>query len=376
MNIIKRNHDVIDNGGLEKLHTFLNFPCFMGCVDHDKILDVMLDMNFYIGETSGCIQINPIPPLEVIYQNSHGSGTIGSLWNLHHEAFADFIKEYNPTSIIEIGGGTGILSKKYKNKNASWTIIEPNPDPVEDCTAEFIKSFFDENLKLNKEFDAVVHSHVLEHVFYPDVFLSNISKLMTDGKLMFFSVPNLQESFKRYYTNALNFEHTILLTEPYIEFLLAKNKFKILSKKYFRDDHSTFYVVMKSDNIVLSELQYDLYQTNKKLFFSYVEYYDDLIKQFNSKMAEKKTEIYLFGAHVFSQFLINRGLDTTFIKSIIDNDTKKQGKRLYGTNLYVESPKVLIGKSEPWVILKVSNYANEIKNDILENINRTTKFLE
>ena len=37
---------------------------------------------------------------------------------------------------------------------------------------------------------------------------------------------------KRKYTNAVNFEHTIFLTDPYIEFLLAKHGFKLIRKKF------------------------------------------------------------------------------------------------------------------------------------------------
>ena len=45
-----------------------------------------------------------------------------------------------------------------------------------------------------------------------------------------FSVPNLREMIKRKYTNALNFEHTIFLTENYIEYLLNKYKLRIIKK--------------------------------------------------------------------------------------------------------------------------------------------------
>ena len=50
-------------------------------------------------------------------------------------------------------------------------------------------------------------------------------------------------------------------------------------------------------------------------------------------------------------------------------------KRLYGTDLMVESPEVLRDVSAPVVILKAGIYNNEIKNDILDNINPDTVFL-
>ena len=69
------------------------------------------------------------------------------------------------------------------------------------------------------------------------------------------------------------------------------------------------------------------------------------------------------------------GLDTTKIVSILDNDKNKQGKRLYGSSLKVESPSILKDVISPHIILKAGVYNSEIKNDILENINSTTVFL-
>ena len=54
----------------------------------------------------------------------------------------------------------------------------------------------------------------------------------------------------------------------------------------------------------------------------------------------------------------------------------KQGNRLYGTNFKVLSPKILKDKSAVAVILKVANYKNEIKTDIINNINTNVTFWE
>ena len=74
--------------------------------------------------------------------------------------------------------------------------------------------------------------------------------------------------------------------------------------------------------------------------------------------------------------MLNFGLKKNKIKCILDNDKKKQNKRLYGTNLKVYSPKILKSAKNATVILRSGVYNNEIKNDIINNINKNIVFWE
>ena len=103
-----------------------------------------------------------------------------------------------------------------------------------------------------------------------------------------------------------------------------------------------------------------------------------LINDLNEKIINinDKQKIYLFGAHVFAQSLIKFGLNTSNISCLLDNDLNKHGKRLYGTDLVVQSPKILESVNNPVVILKAGVYNQEISDDILNNINPNTIFWE
>ena len=115
-----------------------------------------------------------------------------------------------------------------------------------------------------------------------------------------------------------------------------------------------------------------------QLYLDFVDYHKNLIKLINDKIYKIKNDqpIYLFGAHVFSQYLIEFGLNTDRIVCLLDNDKNKQGKRLYGSSMMVNSPKVLAEVNNPIVILKAAVYNQEIKDDILKNINSAVTFLE
>ena len=369
--VISQNHD------LEQLYSFRDFPVFMGCSLKPETDDIKADMKWSISRSSGLIQLSSLLPLDVLYPEAHGAGCVGGLWARHHKAFANFIFHFKPESVFEIGGSHGILAKEFHlQRQIPWTILEPNPTPVDGTCAKFIKGFFDEKFVYNDPFDAVVHSHVFEHIYEPDVFMGHLAIFIPEGKHLFFSIPNMRVMLERKYTNCINFEHTTFLTEPYVDYLLAKHGFCLLEKEYFMEDHSIFYSAKRDSSVKPIGLPKDLYEKNKNLYLDYVSYHENLIKELNDKMSKVKNPVYLFGAHVFAQYLIAFGLDATRIVSLLDNDTNKQGKRLYGTSLIVNSPKVLKNIELPVVILKAGVYNNEIKEDIITNINQNTIFWE
>jgi len=378
MNKITRNIDVVlGNEDLEDLYTFKNFPVFMGCTDKDKSTDLISDMNWKISQNSGMIQLNPLLPLDIVYSAEHGSGTTGKAWDEHHDAFAQFINKYEIKNILEIGGLHGILAQKYFNLDgkAKWTIIEPNPIIPESIPVKVITGFFDNDFTSEEKFDAIIHSHLLEHVYNPDEFMSHQSSFMKDDDLLLFTLPNMQVMLENKYTNCINFEHTMYLIEPYIEYFLNKHNFEIVEKQYFRKDHSIFYCAKKTSNNIVTELPNNLYELNKNTFQKYIDYHVEDVNKINEITSKAMVPVYLFGAHVFSQYLISFGLDTSNIVCLLDNDTRKEDKRLYGTSLISKSPKILKDIPEVLVILRAGVYNDEVKKDILTNINPNVIFI-
>ena len=100
------------------------------------------------------------------------------------DAVLDTLKDHisKDDTVLEIGGGHGILNLEYqKYKPIDWTILEPNPSPVKGVKAKYIKGFFDNEFRFDKEVDTVVHSHVFEHVYNPDEFVSHIADFLEVG---------------------------------------------------------------------------------------------------------------------------------------------------------------------------------------------------
>jgi hypothetical protein len=379
MNIIERNNDVIDgHDDFEALYQFDKFPIFMGCTNQPESEDILVDMRWVISKGSGMIQLKNLIPLDVLYPESHGAGSTGELWIQHHRSFANFIGDFSPESVLEIGGSHGILCKEYKRtKSAKWTILEPNPSPVDGVDADFIQGFFDDNFTHDEYLDTVVHSHVFEHVYDPDQFIKHVSAFLKNGHNLIFSIPNMEVMMERKYNNCINFEHTTFLTEPYIEYILSRHGFRMIGKKYFMEDHSIFYAFKKEKYCEKVGMKSNLYAHNKRLFQNYVDHHIRMIESVNDRIGKTPRDrpIYLFGAHVFSQYLISFGLNTDRIIGLLDNDTNKHGKRLYGGGINVYSPKKLKDYKRPVVILKAGVYNDEIKQDIINNINSLVEFI-
>ena len=379
MELIERNHCVISGKeDLELLYSFRNFPVFLGCVDHPQEEDIGEDMNWWISRSTGSLQLNPLIPLEILYSQSHGSGSTGRLWQQHHGEFAEFLFKHKVRNALEIGAGNGILAKNYMNmvSDVDWTIVEPNPAIEPQKNIHVIRGIFDNNFSLDRQIDAIIHSHVLEHVYSPMEFFTAIDRFLSIGQMHLFSVPRLEVMLERKYTNCINFEHTIFLTEPFIEFLLDANGFKVIEKSYFLDDHSIFYAAQKQNSNRGTEAVPNQYEKNKRLFNDYILFHQDLIADLRKKINSYKGKVYLFGGHVFSQYLLGFGLDENKIECILDNDPAKQGKRLYGTSLLVRSPKILASEKDPVVILRSGVYNQEIKEDITGNVNPKVIFWE
>lgn len=383
---IKRTKDLMTgNEDLEILYTVKDFPAYLGTTSQKSDLDEHMDMRWAISRESGMVQLAELVPEDVLYKETHVS-PVGKTWEKHNIEFADFLDKYmlNGEKIVEIGGGNGILNATYNkkldnNKYKMWLIVEPsNTEVLPGVTAEYIRRYWDDNiLETIGKADILVHAHLMEHIYdLHDFMRTNCDALPVGGK-MIFAIPNLKEFVKKKYTQGLCFEHTYLMCDDYAEILLKQYGFKILEKKIYNGVDLYYATEKEAEGVSVIPDYSGLYDENKKIFNEFIEYQKNIVKELNEKIdKEEKRPIYLFGAHVFSQYLIKFGLHTDKIRFVLDNAEIKQNKRLYGTNLETRSPRVLAEEENPIVILKVSQYRDEIANDIIQNINEHTEFWE
>jgi len=377
MKYINRDESVITGKrNLEQLFTFKDFPVFFGCVDSDQNTDIKADMSWAICPESGVIQLDKLIPLEILYQEQHVDGT-GPTWEKYYHDFADYIVKQNPKDVLEIGGGAGKLADIAVDLTlgTTWTMAEPNPLHKETNRIKIVQKFFDEKFKFIGDIDTVVFSQVMEHAYDPNIFVSSISKFLKNGNKLVFAYPNLKLWLEKKYTNAINFEHTFFITDYFVDYLLNKHGFAIKDKTFY-GDHSIFYVAVKTRSTTKNQLSYEnKYIEYKKIFNDFIDYHKNLVEELNKKINSFDGKVYLFGAHIFAQYLFEFGLNKNKIVGLLDNSPLKQGKRLYGTKYIVESPLVLEKDKKVGVVLRVGIYRDEVLKQLKE-INPNVEIFE
>ncbi len=338
----------------------------MGCVDLETSpsSDLFWDMKWGLKDDSTFGVINP-PPGELIYLNQHNQ-LVGLTWHNHLKEFAAFVSSRISGVVLEIGAGHCKLSQEiYKIKSGAfdrWDILEPNPLILENPYGSLISEYFPCGKITKKTYDLIVHSHVLEHVPSPIDFLIECYEVLNDDGEIIMSVPNMENMARNIDLNLLMFEHLTYLTHKEIVSISNFAGFQVIDF-YNYEKHSIFFHLKKKRDFSKSIKDFKSVITNEEitqLVKSYSTEIIDKVIHINGFITNNKLSFYLFGAHIFSQYLISLGLNVKMIDSLLDNSTYKQGKRLYGTNLTVLSPENLRGKEYLGIVLPMGNYEDEI----------------
>jgi len=303
-------------------------------------------------DKNGLITFLPFVDPKDIYLSQHNN-SIGETWREHNNQFAKYVYQVEKNNVVDVGGGSGNIYKSYiqYNNDVKWKLIDINPT-LENDKVEIIRDIF--NPKYINEGDTVITSHFLEHIHDLKEFL--ISLRNKNPKQHIFTLPNFKQYAKNNYSATLMFEHPYYLAEGYLEYVLALTGWKVLDKQYYKD-HSIFFTTVPTQPIE-NNLKFD----HSKDIIDFIQYMKDRVD--NIKHIPK---FYVFGAHFTYYYIINMGVSIDQIIAVIDNDTSKQNKRMYGTNTKIISASEL--EENAHVFVEMGPYNEEIKQglNIIQN---------
>lgn len=341
---------------LENIYSLENYPITPSPNDLDYTTDEFQDCSFLTCTVCACVQLKTLIDPIKLYLNSHNSTHISELWREHHRQFADFIIQSNKLSeLIEVGGNSGILYSLLSNSVDKYTILDISDTETRDSKINFVQGNC-ENFDFTG-YNSAVLSHTFEHLYNPRLFIQNLHSAKVDS--VFISIPNMEELSYSENIAILNNEHTYYVGDYEIKYMFSQYNYYCNSSYEFKT-HSRFYhFIYVSDIKPLSLIPSLAYKD--RILNIFLKYHT-LLKNINID-----TSCYICPAGVYGQkiYYYLQHFHKN-IKGFLDNDPLKQNKRLYGTPLYVYSPKVLASVSETkiYIILYAGPYQNEIKSQL------------
>jgi len=336
----------------------MSYPITQNSSELEESHDIFQDSTFVNCSNCGCVQlqtlINPIK----LYENCNRLIDETPTWKDHNERLSTFIKQNIPNSeILEIGSSSCPLYKFFKDTDIRYTamdIADSKKRPVE-------VSFIQGNCE---EFDfsgytTVIMSHTFEHLYTPRKFVQNLFKAKVHS--VFISIPNINYLYNSENISILNNEHTYYVGDKEIKYLFSQFGYSCKVSYTFRN-HSLFYYFIYDPSAaqIPLEANMEIGKNMQKIFLKYETIMKNTIIN---------TPCFICpGAHYGQKihYLLKEYKD--FILGFIDNDTLKQGKRVYGTSAYTFPPSILTKykDTEISVILYAGPYTEELKKQLNE----------
>jgi SAM-dependent methyltransferase len=361
--VINRNKCAICNkSNLENIFKIENIPVNLSCVETNKKYKYST-LSFSICKNCNTIQLDKLIQLKILYGLSHNFTSVGKIWENYFKLLISNIQLLiRDKVILEIGDPSGKIATNC-NYYKKWYIVEPNKNNTIEFNDKiiFIESFFDNNFALKDNVDIIIHSHLFEHIYEPNKFLKKCYEILNKNGEMIFGVPNMEFLANKSLCLFLGvfFEHTIFLNKENIIYLLEKNGFGIINILNYENHSLIFHAKKNKVNSIINIKINNYYE----MFFTIIDEYKLFIKNCNTFIDNNSSKtFFLFGASYNSQFLLTLGLNGNKLKGILDNSKEKQNKYLYGTDLKIYSPDVLI--KDCVVILKNGYYVKEIYEQI------------
>jgi 2-polyprenyl-3-methyl-5-hydroxy-6-metoxy-1,4-benzoquinol methylase len=379
MNSIVREKCAICNNIIEKIFELEHIPITLSCSASLEKYNYG-KLSFSKCKTCSTIQLNELIPLNILYEKSHNFTSVGKIWSDYFKCLVEKLQtNITDKNVLEIGCPSGKLAMNNINYN-KWYIVDLNKNNSIKFNDKihFIQGCFDKNFQINDRIDVITHSHLFEHIYEPNDFLKKCYELLVDDGEMIFGIPNMKYLADNDLCLFLGifFEHTIFMNKENVIYLLKKHGFDIVEIIDYLN-HSTIYHVKKTKqlntllNIAHSnELQITDYFEK---FMSGINKYKLFIDDCNLIICNTNKPVYIFAASYNTQILLSMGIEIKYLKGILDNAKDKENTYLYGFELLVYSPDVIIN-NDSIVILKNSFYGDEIKEQLL-TLNPRTQIL-
>jgi SAM-dependent methyltransferase len=139
-----------------------------------------------------------------------------------------------PARVLEIGCSDGTFLSLAQEAGYEVVGIDPSEVNCQKAARSHpgldVRRLFLDGFAPGETFDAICHFFVLEHIFHPDQYLSQIRGLLKPGGIMYFEIPNVETFAKLPFANNLFiYQHVAHYCPATVRALLARHGFKTLA---------------------------------------------------------------------------------------------------------------------------------------------------
>jgi len=348
-----------------------DYPVFANAVEGPLEED-----NLYSFSVSFCnvcafgFQHNPPAP-EELYTRVRAPSGVSKVWQDHYQALIRFTfhnSSHHGKSALDVGAGHGFLSRLLLEESINAEAIDLNPgERLLSLGIPVHQQSFGVESALEKQYDFLFISHVIEHVNTLNEFLNFADSVLAPDGQIIFSIPDSLAGLETKDLSMFIPEHTWYFSERSLEKIFIPKGLEIEEIGFF-SNHSIFARVRRKSG---GQKNWQERASLKELSFlseKYCAEYSQATSQTENIIHESKGRVLFFGAHSMTLNLIVdkkpwKDLNKSFL--LIDNDPFKQGKRLSGTPLKIISPEKANLSEGDTVIIPKSPYAEEMEKQVL-----------
>lgn len=237
-------------------------------------------------------------------------------------------------SVLDIGASMGALLSEFRNRGYNDLYgIEPSENNKKYVREQFDLEYFTGTLEeyvvseIDKKYDLVTLSHVLEHTSNPVEFVNNIKKI--NGKYFFLEVPVMNITMCEEPYGIFFYEHLGYFSNESLSYLMKKCGYKPLrmSIEYNLDGEAPQFPTLVSlweigeGRVIENSMSMDV------VLEEYINDSERLLEKVNNRIKEIKSDklaVYGTGSHT-SKLLGMTLLSEKNIVKFYDSDWKKDG---------------------------------------------------
>ena len=312
------------------------------------------------------------------YANNFTSGA-GGLSDLDLIRYNDVINRIEQfinkkSSILDIGCAKGGLLRTFKDRGYNNLYgIEPSEDAINHLKTFGIDgkclSLFEAN-KLNKKFDVVILTQVLEHIFDLERMKSILKDLLNEDGILYVDIPDgtsyIKNNLNSYYY--FDLEHINHFSNDTLKYLLNDLETIKIDNSYFDNvsDIKAYiiYGIFKNSK----DINRDVLSLDKMK--EYIEESDIKDNYLINIDNTKPTYLWGFGAYLRRLLLDYRYFNNINIAGIIDKNKSLNGlkiKNYKNDELEIFNPDILKNNIDANIIITSVLYSKQIEADLLRD---------